>query len=338
MKPTPDPDGWTSECPTQVGTYEYKTFFSENYGRLLEVGHLDGRGLQVSVPQFLGPNKEWHIETFCRHHPYSVWRPHKMDETKKSGPVTAESDEATDTPRTDALEETMCRTHLHEKWRTLSRALERESNIWQLRAKAAEKQVGEFEEREASCCPEDVGCDEHIRNLNLELAEAMLTLERMTNPQWRPHKLAGSETFNEDRAMEIINHVAEEFTDLGETSFATPQELCQTIQWLRDNTVDKSFDESMQEQHAATEKAIAQLDLVTKLAESETRLAAAERAQYQAEKAMIEIEAECMAWKALAGRLATAFDRPHVTDCLCARCANVRDALGELGRMREGKV
>lgn len=36
-----------------------------------------------------------------------------------------------------------------------------------------------------------------------------------------------------DRAMAIVNHVAEEFADHQQTFFATKVELCQTIQWLR---------------------------------------------------------------------------------------------------------
>ena len=37
----------------------------------------------------------------------------------------------------------------------------------------------------------------------------------------------------DERAMQIINNVAEEWVDLGETDFATKNELCDAILWLR---------------------------------------------------------------------------------------------------------
>lgn len=37
----------------------------------------------------------------------------------------------------------------------------------------------------------------------------------------------------EDRALQILNNVAEEFWDDGLTNFATKTELCATIMWLR---------------------------------------------------------------------------------------------------------
>ena len=40
---------------------------------------------------------------------------------------------------------------------------------------------------------------------------------------------------SEDRAMQIINNVAEEFVDHGQTNFATKKELCETILWLRNH-------------------------------------------------------------------------------------------------------
>lgn len=33
--------------------------------------------------------------------------------------------------------------------------------------------------------------------------------------------------------MQIVNNVAEEWSDLGKTDFATKDELCATINWLR---------------------------------------------------------------------------------------------------------
>lgn len=34
--------------------------------------------------------------------------------------------------------------------------------------------------------------------------------------------------------MQVVNNVAEEYVGLGKTDFATPEELCQVILWLRD--------------------------------------------------------------------------------------------------------
>lgn len=39
---------------------------------------------------------------------------------------------------------------------------------------------------------------------------------------------------SKERALQISNNVSEEYVDLGDTSFATKQELCETIIWLRD--------------------------------------------------------------------------------------------------------
>lgn len=38
---------------------------------------------------------------------------------------------------------------------------------------------------------------------------------------------------SDDRALQIINNVAEEYCDLGHTNFATKKELCDTIDWVR---------------------------------------------------------------------------------------------------------
>lgn len=38
---------------------------------------------------------------------------------------------------------------------------------------------------------------------------------------------------SDDRAMQIVNNVAEEYVDLGRTNFAAKEELCRTILWLR---------------------------------------------------------------------------------------------------------
>lgn len=38
-----------------------------------------------------------------------------------------------------------------------------------------------------------------------------------------------------DRALQIVNNVAEEFNDDADTSFATKAELCATILWLRED-------------------------------------------------------------------------------------------------------
>lgn len=40
---------------------------------------------------------------------------------------------------------------------------------------------------------------------------------------------------SDNRAMEIVNNVAEEFVDQGKTSFASKADLCRTILWLRNN-------------------------------------------------------------------------------------------------------
>ncbi len=161
----------------------------------------------------------------------------------------------------------------------------------------------------------ELKCDGVSGTLTREFSETALHLyhTRMTNPQWRP--LKGVEPFGEDRAMEIINHVSEEFTDLGKAAFATPKELCETIRWLRNNTVDKSFDEAMSEQHAAQEKVIAQLDVATKLAESETRLAVAERQRD--------------AWKGLAERLGDTLKLHRWLDV-----KEDREALAELEKLK----
>lgn len=47
--------------------------------------------------------------------------------------------------------------------------------------------------------------------------------------------LATGSGIGEDRAMQIINNVAEEYADLGLTNFATKAELCETIRWLRNH-------------------------------------------------------------------------------------------------------
>ena len=39
-------------------------------------------------------------------------------------------------------------------------------------------------------------------------------------------------TMTDERALQISNNVSEEFVDLGDVSFATKKELCETILWL----------------------------------------------------------------------------------------------------------
>jgi len=62
---------------------------------------------------------------------------------------------------------------------------------------------------------------------------------------------------SEERALQIINNVAEEFVDLGDTSFATKEELCETILWLRETTVDKDWYE-VQEENGRKQDALIQ--------------------------------------------------------------------------------
>ncbi len=52
--------------------------------------------------------------------------------------------------------------------------------------------------------------------------------------------LARGSGLSEDRALQIINNVAEEYVDLGETNFATKAELCEAILWLRKSS-DREF-------------------------------------------------------------------------------------------------
>lgn len=42
----------------------------------------------------------------------------------------------------------------------------------------------------------------------------------------RGHKLS------KDRALQVMNNVAEEYLDFGDMTFATKEELCETIIWL----------------------------------------------------------------------------------------------------------
>lgn len=48
------------------------------------------------------------------------------------------------------------------------------------------------------------------------------------------------EAISADRAMQIVNNVAEEYIDLGRTDFATKAELCEAIFWLRREAGDES--------------------------------------------------------------------------------------------------
>lgn len=66
----------------------------------------------------------------------------------------------------------------------------------------------------------------------------------------------------------------------------------------------------------------------------ETRLADAERAQYQAEKAMVEIESECMRWKAVAETLGVALTELEWTSCGCDKCKAITQGVAELERIK----
>lgn len=44
---------------------------------------------------------------------------------------------------------------------------------------------------------------------------------------------------SDDRALQIINNVAEEYVDLGQTDFATKAELCSAILWLRKHDLEE---------------------------------------------------------------------------------------------------
>ena len=46
-------------------------------------------------------------------------------------------------------------------------------------------------------------------------------------------QMEGRGGIDQERAMQIINNVAEEYIDQGDTSFATKKEFCETILWLR---------------------------------------------------------------------------------------------------------
>lgn len=68
---------WTSECPNEVGVWEWRGSPDEGTSRLLAVGVFTGHHLQVSVPQMLGPNREENLVRFCREYPQGQWRAHK---------------------------------------------------------------------------------------------------------------------------------------------------------------------------------------------------------------------------------------------------------------------
>lgn len=93
----------------------------------------------------------------------------------------------------------------------------------------------------------------------------------------------------ENRAMQIVNNVAEEFCDHGDTRFATPEELCRTIQWLRNNTVDKGWYKAMQEQGEHTDKLIESMGFAIELLGAKARAKELERERDEA-RSQLEIK------------------------------------------------
>lgn len=73
-------DGWSSECPTEAGEYEWKESFEES-GRRLKVSLSHEQALQVSVPQAIGPNIMWRLDVFDYAYE-GQWRPLRGGESE----------------------------------------------------------------------------------------------------------------------------------------------------------------------------------------------------------------------------------------------------------------